>query len=167
MTSTELFHPEQKFGAIPMENAMQLSGLEIAQQMMIGELPAPTISRTMNFKMIEVGDGTAVFQGVPLAGHCNPMGSIHGGWTGAIMDSALGLAVYSKLQPGQGFTTIEFKVNMVRPMFPDTGDVFCAGKVLHFGRTIATCEATLKNADGKLLAHGTATCSILQLKKPD
>jgi uncharacterized protein (TIGR00369 family) len=91
------------------------------------------------------------------------MGTVHGGWAAAILDSALGCAVHSMLPVGTGYTTIEFKVNLVRPMFDKTGEVVCEGNVLHFGRTIATSEATLKRADGKLIAHGTCTCAIMKL----
>ena len=67
------------------------------------------------------------------------------------------------LPAGTAYTTVEFKVNLVRPLFDHTGEVICEGNVIHMGRTIATSEATLKTADGKLLAHGTETCAIFPL----
>lgn len=99
-----------------------------------------------------------------LDAHYNPIGSVHGGWAATIMDSALGCAVHTKMQAGMGYSTIEFKVHLVRPIFEHTGEVICEGNVVHIGRTIATSEATLKTIDGKLLAHGTETCAIFPLK---
>lgn len=167
MTSSTIHPPEQEFGTIPMDKLMQFSGLEVLQQMLDGEVPGPTIARTMNFTISEVSSGGAVFRGEALADHYNPLGTVHGGWAATIIDSALGCAVQSKLPKGVGFTTIEFKVNLVRPIFDHTGEVICEGNVIHIGRTIATCEATLKTKDGKLLAHGTATCAIFPIKQPD
>jgi len=106
-----------------------------------------------------------VFRGIALLDHYNPAGTVHGGWAATIMDSALGCAVHTKMQPGMGYSTIEFKVHLVRPIFANTGEVICEGRVVHIGRTIATSEATLKTVEGKLLAHGTETCAIFPLKK--
>ena len=166
MTSSNIHAPEQEFGSIPMDKLMQFSGLELLQQMLAGEVPGPTIARTMNFTISEVSSGGAVFRGEALADHYNPLGTVHGGWAATIIDSALGCAVQTKLPKGVGFTTIEFKVNLVRPIFDHTGEVVCEGNVIHIGRTIATCEANLKTKDGKLLAHGTATCAIFPIKQP-
>jgi uncharacterized protein (TIGR00369 family) len=69
------------------------------------------------------------------------------------------------LQPGEGYTTVEFKVNLTRPLFPDTGSVSCEGKLVHRGRTLATSEAFLRDAGGKLLAHGTETCAIFPIER--
>ena len=150
-------------GTIPIDLAQKHSGLELMAMMVAGELPPPPIARTLNFKLTEAEKGRAVFRGIPLFDHYNPLGTVHGGWPATILDSALGCAVQTMLPSGTGYTTVEFKVNLVRPMFETTGEVVCEGTVIHMGRTIATSEATLKNAEGKLIAHGTETCAIFPL----
>jgi len=89
---------------------------------------------------------------------------VHGGWTATVMDSALGCAVFSVVKPGEAYTTIEFKLNLVRPVLPGMGEVFCEGKIVHRGRNIATSEAWLRDGNGKLLAHGTETCAIFPIE---
>ena len=76
------------------------------------------------------------------------------------MDSALGCAVHTTMEIGEAYTTAEFKVNLLRPITPGTGEVVCESRVVHRGRTLAVSEATLKDKAGKLLAFGTETCSI-------
>ena len=99
-------------------------------------------------------------RGLPGTRHLNPLGGVHGGWAAAILDSALGCCVQTLLAKGEAYTTAEFKVNLTRPITPQTGEVVCEGKVIHKGRTLAVSEATLKDAKGKLLAFGTETCAI-------
>lgn len=149
-----------RFGLADKVDIAPLSGREILERMIAGELPAPPMCRTMNFILTSVGDGEARFEGVPEFRHYNPLGTVHGGWTGAILDSALGCAVHATLAPGEGYTTVEFKVNIVRPILETSGRLVCDGRVVHRGRRIATSEATLKDAEGRLLAHGTETCMI-------
>ena len=84
-----------------------------------------------------------------------------------MLDSALGCAVHSKLPPGIGYTTIEFKVNLVRPLSHESGELICEGKAVHFGRTTALSEATIRNAQGKLIAFGTETCAVFPLPGTD
>lgn len=141
------------------------SGIELLRDMLAGKLPGPAIAKTLNFTLVAVDDGYAEFHGVPLEEHYNPAGTVHGGWAGTILDSALGCAVQTKVPAGFASTTVEFKVNLMRPMFKDTGRVICAARVIHFGRTTAVSEATLKTQDGKLVAIGTETCSVFALNK--
>ena len=90
----------------------------------------------------------------------NPLGSVHGGWAATVMDSALGCAVQTTLKAGEAYSTAEFKVNLTRPIMPGIGEVVCEGRLVHRGRTLAVSEATLKDANGRLLAFGTETCAI-------
>lgn len=154
------YDENQKFGSIPLEMLISTSGLELSQRMLAGEIPAPTMSRTLNFRMTEANDGHVIFKGTPLEDHYNPLGVVHGGWAGAILDSALGCCVWTKVPIGMAYTTAEFKVHLVRPITSKTGEVVAEARVVHMGRKIATSEATLKTAEGKLLAHGTETCAI-------
>ena len=130
--------------------------------MLAGDLPAPTIGKTMGFRLIEVEKGRAVFEGTPGPHLLNPLGAVHGGFALTLIDSAAGCAVHSELEAGIGYTTVETKVNMTRPIDPKGGPVRCEGRVLSRGRTIATAEAYLRSAEGKLLAHGTSTLIILE-----
>ncbi len=154
------YDDNQKFGSIPLELLASVQGLELCQRMIAGELPAPTMARALNFHMAEAEKGRVVFWGRPLDEHYNPSGVVHGGWAGAILDSALGCCVWTQVPVGMAYTTVEFKVHLVRPITDQTGEVFADARVVHMGRKIATSEATLKTTDGKLLAHGTETCAI-------
>ena len=139
----------------------QLSGLELLREMIAGRGPAPSISRTLGFRLVEVEKGRAVFQGTPGPDVLNPLGFVHGGYALTLIDSAAGCAVHTELDAGVGYTTVETKVNFTRPVPQDGRPVRCEGKVLSRGRTIATAEAFLWSADRKLLAHGTSTLIIL------
>lgn len=150
-------------GTIPFEDIAVYSGLALLQRIVDGHYPAPPISAVMNFGLTEVGEGRAVFRGVPNANHLNPLGGVHGGWAATIMDSALACCVQTTLAKGEAYTTVEFKVNLTRPITPRTGEVICEGRVVHKGRTLAVSEATLKDKDGKVLAFGTETCTIFPM----
>lgn len=147
-------------GSIPHEEVHKYSGRELLQRIIDGHYPAPPIAAVMNFALTEVEEGRVTFRGVPSERHLNPLGSVHGGWAATLLDSSLGCAVHSMLDKGEAYTTAEFKVNLIRPISPKTGEVVCEGRVIHKGRTLAVSEATLKDKDGKLLAFGTETCSI-------
>lgn len=147
-------------GTIPHEDVHLYSGAELLQRVVDGLYPAPPIAAAMNFGLTEVEAGRAVFRGLPGERHLNPLGTVHGGWAATLLDSALGCSVHSTLEKGEAYTTVEFKVNLTRPITPKTGEVVCEGRVIHKGRTLAVSEATLKDKDGKLLAFGTETCSI-------
>ncbi|QRM54829.1 PaaI family thioesterase [Sinorhizobium sp. BG8] len=150
-------------GTLPLDVVARDGGLKALQDMLVGQLPAPPMAQTLRFTLKEVEEGRVVFVGYPTAEHLNPLGTVHGGWTATVMDSALGCAVFSVTKPGEAYTTVEFKVNLVRPVLPDMGEVFCEGKIVHRGRTIATSEAWLRDSAGKLLAHGTETCAIFPI----
>jgi len=144
-------------GVASREELAGLSGLEFLRALIAGRVPAPTIGRTMGFRLVEVEPGMAVFEGEPFEGLLNPLGSVHGGWALTLIDSACGCAVHSTLDAGIGYTTVETKVNFTRPIDPHGGPIRCEGQVLSRGRQIATAEAYLRSGEGKLLAHGTST----------
>lgn len=147
-------------GVVPLEEIGKYSGLELLQRLIDRKYPAPPIGKRLNYGLTEVSPGRAVFRGLPGRRHLNPLGGVHGGWAATIMDSALACAVQTLLEPGEAYTTVEFKVNLIRAITPKTGEVVCEGKVVHKGRTTGVSEATLKDRDGKVLAFGTETCSI-------
>jgi len=140
------------------------SGLDVLQAMLRGELPYPPIARTLDFQLVEVGEGRAVFQGRPGPAHLNPMGTVHGGWYATLLDSALGCAVHTLMPPGRGYTTAELGVNLVKAIPTRVQRVRAEGKVLHCGRQLATAEARLVGPDGTLYAHATTTCLVFELR---
>jgi uncharacterized protein (TIGR00369 family) len=155
----------QNHGVVPRDVTLRLNGIDLLRGLIEGRYPNPPFSQTTGIYLVEAHDGKVVFEGVPSAAFLNPLGTVHGGWTGAILDSAMGCAVHTTLEAGQTYTTVEMKVNMVRPILPTTGMVRCEGVVIHRGQSIATSEGRLVDANGKLLAHGTETCMIMTLGK--
>lgn len=139
------------------------NGLELMQAMLRGELPYAPIARTLDFLLVSVDEGRAVFQGRPGPGHLNPMGGVHGGWFATLLDSALGCAVHTCMPAGRGYTTAELSLNLVKGLTPRVPRVRAEGRVLHCGRQLATAEARLVGADGTLYAHATTTCLVFDL----
>jgi uncharacterized protein (TIGR00369 family) len=139
------------------------SGRALMQAMLRGELPFAAIAQTLDFLLVDVGDGTAVFQGTPGPQHFNPMGTVHGGWFATLLDSALGCAVHTRMPAGRGYTTAELSVNMVRALTPKVSRVRATGRVIHCGRQLATAEAQLIGPDGTLYAHATTTCLVFDM----
>lgn len=142
--------------------AGRMSGLELLQAIARGELPAPPIMSTLDFAGFDAGAGWARFTLTPGEHHYNPIGSVHGGVAATLLDSALGCAVHSTLEAGVGYTTIDLRVSFVRPLTATTGEVRCEGRVIHVGSRVATAEGRITDADGRLYAHGTATCLVLR-----
>jgi uncharacterized protein (TIGR00369 family) len=140
------------------------TGLESLQAMLDGELPAPSIAQTLNFTLIQIEAGLAVFAGQTEDFLNNPIGTIHGGYAAAILDSALGCAVQSMLPIGFASTTVDLGIKYVRAMTSETGALRAEGRIVHFGRSIATAEAKLVGRDNnKLYAHGSATFQIFKI----
>lgn len=150
-------------GVATPEQVAGKTGLEVMQGLLNGHLPHAAIARTLDFLMIEVGDGRAVFQGTPGPQHFNPMGTVHGGWFATLLDSALGCAVHTKMPPGRAYTTAELSVNIVKALTPKVVRVRAIGRVIHCGRQLATAEAQLVGPDGTLYAHATTTCLVFDL----
>ena len=129
--------------------------------MMAGGFPPPPMALTLNIALITADTGRVIFRGTPGENSLNPMRAVHGGWYGAILDSALGCAVHSTLAPGEGYTTLEYKVNITRAIGPGT-EVEAIGTIQHRGRRTGTASAELRGVqDGKLYATGSTTCLIL------
>lgn len=139
------------------------TGLEYLQKIVSGEYPALPIGQHMGFRMAEVSRGRIVFEGEPGQGMLNLIGTVHGGYAAAILDSALALSILASLDADADFTTLEIKVNFVRPVAVGM-KVRAEGTVVHVGRRVATSEARLTDLEGRLLAHGTTTCLVLPRK---
>lgn len=152
-----------RYGAAPTSEMASRSGLDFLSAILSGELPAPPIAETLAFEPREIESGRAVFVAWPAELHMNPIGTVHGGYAATLLDSCMGSAVQTLLRAGEGFTTLELKVNFLRPLFPGMGEVRAVGTALYRGSRTALAEGRLEDRDGRLLAHGSSTCLILDL----
>jgi uncharacterized protein (TIGR00369 family) len=148
---------------ITANEAGKTSGLEFLGRMTSGELPRPPIAELLDFRLIEIEKGFAVFEFAPAEFHYNPIGVVHGAMAGMLLDSTMGCSIQSRLPAGMGYTTLEFKVNMVRPVTLKTGLMRAEGRVIHVGARVATAEGKLIDGAGKIYAHGTTTCLIFPI----
>jgi uncharacterized protein (TIGR00369 family) len=138
-----------------------LTGLEFVERIVSGEVPPPPIADTLGFELVEIAPGRAVFECEPAEFHYNPIGTVHAGLAATLLDSAMGCAFMTTLDADKGWTTLELKANFTRALSATTGRVRCTGTVVHPGRTVATTEARLEDAEGRLYAHGTSTILVL------
>jgi uncharacterized protein (TIGR00369 family) len=141
-------------------HARELSGLDALRAMIDGKLPGPPIASLMNMRLVEVGEGRAVFEADPGEEHYNPVGVVHGGFALTLLDSALGCAIHTTLPIGAIYGTIDVHARLVRAITKDTGTVRCEATVVNISRTLGTSEARLIDRAGTLLATGTTACAI-------
>lgn len=153
--------PYTNFGVVPRETALGMSGLEFLEAIRDRTLPAPPFAGLIDIWLAEVEAGRVVFEGRPSARFYNPLGTVHGGWVSSLLDSAMGCAVHSRLKAGQGYTTVDLKVSLVRAVTKATGALRCEGVSVHAGGRIATAEGRVWDAAGKLIAHGSETCLVV------
>jgi len=142
-----------------------MTGREILQAIIDGQLPQPPIAEVMSFWITAVGDGFAGFEGEPGPHLLNPMGIVHGGWALTLIDSAGGCAGLSLLPPGSVYATVETKANFARPITEATGRVRAEGRVVARGRQIISAEVRVLSRDDKVLAHGTSTLLVSNAAK--
>jgi uncharacterized protein (TIGR00369 family) len=139
------------------------SGLELMRGIAAGELPPPPVARLLEFSLDRVDEGNVVFSMDPLHDHTNPLGTVHGGIITTLLDSAMGCAVHTTLPAGVMYTTLELKVNFLRPVFEGGARLLAEGTVLNRGSTAILAEATItEHGTGRKIAHATSTCLILQ-----
>jgi uncharacterized protein (TIGR00369 family) len=143
------------------EAGRSLAGIDFLRAIRDRKLPAPPIARLLGFDLVEVDPGRAVFEVTPGEQHYNPIGVVHGGLAMTLLDSAMGCAVQTQMPAGGGYTTLEAKTNLVRPITASTGKLRAIGKLVHLGKRVATAEARLEDREGKLYAHATSTCIVL------
>ena len=158
--SDSIVDGELQYGIASREQTKSLTGLEFLQAMLEGKFPLPPISKTFQFQLVEIEKGRSLFTGVPVIDFYNPIGTVHGGYAATLLDSCMGCAVHTTLPAGVAYTTLEFKVNFVRPLTQDTGLVRAEGKVISAGKRIATAEGKLFGEHGTLYAHATTTCLV-------
>lgn len=140
-----------------------LSGLEVMQKILSGELPMAAMADTLDFRLVEVATGLVAFTGTPRRFAYNMHGAAHGGWAATLLDSAMGCAVQTVVPRGRGYTTVDLTINYVRAAVESTGELRAEGKVLHGGQRIATAEGRLTDAQGRLVAHGLTTCMLFEI----
>jgi uncharacterized protein (TIGR00369 family) len=138
-----------------------MSGIEFLRAIRDRKLPAPPIAMLLGFDLVEVEAGHTVFEITPGERHYNPIGVVHGGLAMTLLDSCMGCAVQTHMPAGSGYTTLEAKTNLVRAITSETGKLRAIGRTLHVGKRMATAEGRLEDASGKLYAHATTTCIVL------
>jgi uncharacterized protein (TIGR00369 family) len=143
-----------------------LAGIDFLRAIRDGRLPAPPIAALLGFTLVEVEPGHAVFEVLPGEQHYNPIGVVHGGLAMTLLDSAMGCAVQTRMPAGGGYTTLEAKTNLTRAITAQTGKLRAIGKTMHVGARVATAEGRLVDAAGKLYAHASTTCIVLELERP-
>lgn len=146
---------------VPREVFLSMSGLDYMEAVLAGRFPQPAMAGTLGFRLHEVAPGRVAFRAAPGFQHTNPMGVVHGGWYGTLLDSALGCAVMTEVPQGRWYTTLEYKVNLTRAI-PLGMEIEAEAVVQHAGRSTAVAEATIRGVeDGRLYATGSTTCLIL------
>ena len=156
---------EQGFGVVGREVLLSRSGVAFLKGVLAGELPLPPMAGHMGLRLVEAEKGRVVFEGAPTEAHLNPMGAVHGGWFGTILESALGCVVMSMLPQGSVYTTLEYKVNLIRAIAPGQTmrAIATAG---HLGRSTGVASAELVGADdGKLYGQGSTTCLVMKIDR--
>jgi uncharacterized protein (TIGR00369 family) len=143
----------------------KLSGLDYFKKMLAGEVDPPPMLKLLGISLAEAEAGRVVFTGTVEDRHYNGMGVAHGGYAATLLDSALGCAINSVMGPGRRFTTLELKVNLTRPLTREAGPLRCEATVVHVGGRTATSEGRITDQHGKLYAHGTTTCIIVEERR--
>lgn len=142
---------------------LALSGLEFMQAILDGTNPGPPIATTMGYTLHAVGDGSCTFRGAPDFNVSNPMGTVHGGWYGTLLDSAMACAVMTRVPRGSVYTTLEYKVNILRSI-PLGMQIECTGTTDHVGRSTGVAHGEIRGIeDGKLYATGSTTCIVMKI----
>ena len=155
---------EEAQGVLSMAEILEIPGLDMMQGILKGIYPAAPIAKILNYKVHAVKKGKVVFRGAPNLDSRNPMGTIHGGWYGTILDSAMACAVMTTLPAGKIQTTLEFKVNIIRSI-PAGAQVDAIGTVEHSGKSTGVAVGSLVDVNtGKLYASSSTTCIIMTPK---
>lgn len=148
-----------------------MSGYDFIAGIAAGRLPSPPILKLMEARFLAVEKGRVEIEAVPSFAHYNPLGAVHGGWFGTLLDSAMACAVQSALPQGLGYTTLEYRVNIIRPVVETTGPVRVIGEIDHVGRRTGVSHGRMEGPDGKggtrLYATGVTTCLVLELPKAE
>ena len=158
-TTLEWSDPSAAFAVLP-----KLTGLDFMKRVAAGELPGAPIASHFAMQVLDVGSGTVTFQCTPDDSHYNPIGMVHGGLVCTLLDSALGCATHTTLEVGTGYTSIEIKVNYLRPVTADSGPLICAGRVTKPGRRVVFAEGEVRDNQGKTVATASGSLLVFPLE---
>lgn len=139
-----------------------LSGMEFFAALVEGRVPAPPIMNTLDFSGFSYEEGRVTVRLTPQEFHYNPLGAVHGGVFAALLDTACGCAVHSKLPAGVFYTSLDLSVKFLRPVSLATGPITAEGSVLHLGRRTALAEARIVDESGKIYATANSSCLIMR-----
>jgi len=145
-------------------NLSEMTGLELLNAMVDGNLPQPSISETIPMKMDIIETGLARFIVQADDRHLNPMGGVHGGFAATVLDSVTGCAIHSCLEAGVTYGTVDLNIKMIRPI-PTNTPLVAVGRLINISKRLGVSEGDIKDLSGKLYAHATCTCSITRPDK--
>jgi uncharacterized protein (TIGR00369 family) len=142
-----------------------ISGIDYLRAIRDGRIEPPPVAKLVGYKIVDVDTGRAVFKLKPAEYHYNPFATVHGGIASTLLDTTMTAAVLSTLPVGLGCSTLEIKVNYIRPITVNTGEINCHAKTIHVGSRVATAEGKLMDSQNKLYAHAISTCMIFKSSK--
>jgi uncharacterized protein (TIGR00369 family) len=142
---------------------LAMDGIDYMRAMMRGELPPPPISQTLQFDLVEVDHGRAVFTCTPDESVYNPIGVVHGGLVCTLLDSAAGCALHTTLPAGKGYTSVEIKVSYLKAVRATSGLLTATGTVVKAGSRVGFTEATVTDGSGALVATASSTLLVFDL----
>ena len=134
--------------------------LEMIRRAQRGEIPPPPVAKLIGFTLASIDPGCAVVEFSADSRHANPMGTLHGGILCDIADAAMGMAYASTLAEGESFTTLELKINFLKPHW--TGRLVATGRIVKGGRMVGLVECDIVDDQGRLVARATSTCMTLR-----
>ncbi len=140
-----------------------MAGLDLLRGLLDGTVPPPPFAELVGVSIAEVEEGRVVMRMIPAEYHYNPLGSVHGGILATLLDSVMGCAVHSTLPKGRGYTSLEIKVNYVRAVTGESGELSAEGRMVHGGRRSAVAEGRVVDAKGRLCATASTTCLVFDL----
>lgn len=152
-------------GVVPLKETLGQAGLDFLRGISTGRYPMPPMSAVIPVAPLEIDVGRAAFRALPEERFYNTIGSIHGGYAATLLDTAMGCAVHSTMKAGEGYTSLEIKISYHKRIIPDRGELRIEGRIVSRGARIATAEGRITNAKGELLASGTTTCLVFEVKE--
>ncbi|MDT4937850.1 MAG: hypothetical protein QOG80_1521 [Pseudonocardiales bacterium] len=146
------------------ELAKGMSGMEYIQALLDGSIPPPPIVALMNMTLVAAEVGRVTFRCEPNESQYNPIGTVHGGLVCTLLDSVAGCAVQTTLPKGQAYTSLEIKINYLRPVLATTGTLTAVGTVTKPGRRAAFAEGTVTDSEGRLVATASSTLLVFPVE---
>ena len=141
-------------------NVKEMTGLQLLEAMCAGKIPTPSISATIPMQPYQVTHGSIHFKAKADHRHLNPLGGVHGGFAATVLDSVTGCAIHTMLEAGVGYGTIDLNIKMCRPI-PKDKELIAIGTVINMSKNLGISEGKIIDEEGKLYAHATATCMII------